>query len=183
MTDIGKSQGCDVCGETDGLFTYMDNNKKAHMVCSDACMDKNKGKGRGTTPVLGGGRMVINDIPMDEDPYYTTKDRKCKSCGEMNTGSDTCSGPCGQCWSCNCDCDMIRKTSFEIELKGRTNWLNNTFNCPSCGTETKNGDCPAFAPDYVCMECHVEWMEDHDDWREDTMQRIKHHMEKEPTVD
>lgn len=42
---------------------------------------------------------------LDCDPYYTTKDRKCKSCGEMNTGSDTCSGPCGQCWSCNCDCD------------------------------------------------------------------------------
>lgn len=42
---------------------------------------------------------------MTDDPYYTTKDRKCKSCGEMNTGSDTCSGPCGQCWSCNCDCE------------------------------------------------------------------------------
>ena len=53
--------GCDVCGEADGLFTYMDHNKKAHMVCSDACMDKNKGEGRGTTPVLGGGRMVQSD--------------------------------------------------------------------------------------------------------------------------
>jgi len=48
---------------------------------------------------------MTGEVPMDEDPYYTTKDRKCKSCGEMNTGSDTCSGPCGQCWACNCDCD------------------------------------------------------------------------------
>jgi len=62
------SQGCDVCGETDGVFTYMDNNKRAHMVCSDACMDKNKGKGRGTTPVLGGGRMVKSDEKGDNAP-------------------------------------------------------------------------------------------------------------------
>jgi len=48
---------------------------------------------------------MTDDIPMDKDPYYTTKDRKCKSCGTMNTGSDTCGGPCGQCWACNCDCD------------------------------------------------------------------------------
>ena len=40
----GETQGCDVCGKKDGLFTYMDHNKKAHMVCSDACMNKNKGK-------------------------------------------------------------------------------------------------------------------------------------------
>ena len=60
------SQGCDVCGETDGLFTYMDNNKRAHMVCSDACMDKNKGKGTETTSVLGGGRMVKSEEKNDE---------------------------------------------------------------------------------------------------------------------
>ncbi len=72
--------------------------------------------------------------------------------------------------------DMIRKTSFDMQKPGiNENWLHNTFNCPSCGTETLNGDCPAFAPDYVCMECHLEWMDDHDDWREDTMQRIAHH--------
>jgi DNA-directed RNA polymerase subunit M/transcription elongation factor TFIIS len=63
-----ESHGCDVCGETDGLFTYMDNNQKAHMVCSDACMDKNKGEGRGTTPVLGGGRMAKSDEKGDNAP-------------------------------------------------------------------------------------------------------------------
>lgn len=63
-----ESQGCDVCGETDGVFTYMDENKRAHMVCSDACMDKGKGKGRGTTPVLGGGRMVKSDEKGDNAP-------------------------------------------------------------------------------------------------------------------
>ena len=57
----GETQGCDVCGKKDGLFTYMDHNKKAHMVCSDACMNKNKGKGTGTTPVLGGGKMAQSD--------------------------------------------------------------------------------------------------------------------------
>ena len=72
--------------------------------------------------------------------------------------------------------DMIRQTTFEaqkdLDESRIQNWLHNTFNCPSCGTETLNGDCPAFAPDYVCMECHLAWMEEHDDWREDTMKRI-----------
>ena len=48
---------------------------------------------------------MTDDIPMDKDPYYTTKDTECKSCGEMNFGCDTCGGPCGQCWACGCDCE------------------------------------------------------------------------------
>lgn len=41
---------------------------------------------------------------MDDDPHYTVKSAKCKACKEMNRPCDTCSGSCGQCWSCGCDC-------------------------------------------------------------------------------
>ena len=61
---------------------------------------------------------MTDDIPMDKDPHYTTKDRKCKSCGEMNTGSDTCSGPCGQCWACNCDCEEMRGPTSLADAMG-----------------------------------------------------------------
>jgi hypothetical protein len=60
-------------------------------------------------------KKMTSKTPVDEDPYYTTKDRKCKSCGEINTGSDTCSGPCGQCWACNCDCDDLTQTNEAIQ--------------------------------------------------------------------
>ena len=47
------------------------------------------------------------EMSVDTDPHYNVKDHKCKACGEMNTGDNTCQGPCGQCWSCNCDCDIL----------------------------------------------------------------------------
>jgi hypothetical protein len=67
------------------------------------------------------------DLPMDEDPYYSVKNVKCKSCGEMNTGSDTCSGPCGQCWACNCDCETLSAAEGDSDLK----------RCHVCGDLTK----------------------------------------------
>ena len=68
--DLMKAEnfGCEVCGETDGLFKYMDSDKRMHMVCSDKCMDKNTGRGRETTPVLGGGRMAKSDEKGDNAP-------------------------------------------------------------------------------------------------------------------
>ena len=46
----------------------------------------------------------MKQYTLDTDPHYNVKDNKCKACGEMNTGDNTCQGSCGQCWSCNCDC-------------------------------------------------------------------------------
>jgi hypothetical protein len=72
--------------------------------------------------------------------------------------------------------ELIRRTTFdaqkELSEPLHKNWLHHTFDCPGCGAKTLNGDCPAYAPDYVCMECHLEWMEEHDDWKEDTLKRI-----------
>ena len=122
---MGK-QPCDVCGENRECFTHMDSNKKAHTVCSDKCMDSGKGKGTDTSPVLGGGRMVLDKafrtgwsvVKFESDAEWLARRRKlaepgwltCPNCngggmqgtGDSRGGCDDCGGigkvpPCSKC--------------------------------------------------------------------------------------